>query len=253
MDAYYGGAVVRTSLMRSLMREGQMKGGITLFRGVGAAARRYLESDRATADDYYLEAGTALANFTITNAAGEIIDARALGADEYAAWVDWIDPATGLSRGTPREAGGGKRGSPRFAEMVINAPEVTLHRCRPASGSLCRARCGASGCGGGDTPLAGTELHHARRAARVRKKIVPVESLQTVACHITERRVRVILIGISISRSAPACRRQGNGVPSIPGHSSSNRARSVRSAPPSSPHTQNLQRYSTSTDSPSTL
>ena len=99
MDAYYGGAVVRTSLMRSLMREGQMKGGITLFRGVGAAARRYLESDRATADDYYLEAGTALANFTITNAAGEVVDARALDADEYAAWVDWIDPATGTLDG----------------------------------------------------------------------------------------------------------------------------------------------------------
>ncbi|MGO1854751.1 MAG: relaxase domain-containing protein, partial [Microbacteriaceae bacterium] len=105
------------------MREDQMKGGITLFRGVGTAARRYLESDRTTADDYYLEAGTALANFTITNAAGEIVDARTLNADEYAAWVNWTDPTTGISMGTPRETGGGKHGSPRFAEMVINAPK----------------------------------------------------------------------------------------------------------------------------------
>ncbi len=41
--------------------EAEMKGGVILFRGTGAAARRYLESDRSTADEYYLEGGTALA------------------------------------------------------------------------------------------------------------------------------------------------------------------------------------------------
>ena len=37
-----------------------MKGGVILFRCTGAAARRYLESDRSAADEYYLEGGTAL-------------------------------------------------------------------------------------------------------------------------------------------------------------------------------------------------
>lgn len=30
-----------------------MKGGVILFRGTGAAARRYVEADRSRADDYY--------------------------------------------------------------------------------------------------------------------------------------------------------------------------------------------------------
>ncbi len=100
-----------------------MKGGVILFRGTGAAARRYLESDRSTADEYYLEGGTALAEFTATDSAGEIIEARTLDPQQYAAWVDWTDPISGTSMGTPRGAGEGMRGSPRFAEMVVNAPK----------------------------------------------------------------------------------------------------------------------------------
>ncbi len=33
-----------------------MRSGVILFRGTGAAARRYLEADRSGADEYYLEA-----------------------------------------------------------------------------------------------------------------------------------------------------------------------------------------------------
>jgi len=56
--------------------------------------------------------------------------------EQYADWVDWRNPFTGATRGTPRlpspsEAtvpgerrhAGARRGSPRFAEMVIHAPE----------------------------------------------------------------------------------------------------------------------------------
>lgn len=100
-----------------------MKGGVTLFCGTGAAACRYLESDRSTADDYYLEGGIALAEFTITDATGEVVAGRSLTPEEYADWVDWIDPLTGTSMGTPRLAGDGRKGSPRFAEMVVNAPK----------------------------------------------------------------------------------------------------------------------------------
>ncbi|MFL0516873.1 MobF family relaxase [Brevibacterium luteolum] len=100
-----------------------MKGGVTLFRGPGTAARRYLESDRSTADDYYLEGGTALADFTITNRRGETIANTGLDPEQYAGWVDWTHPLTGEQMGTPREAGEIRKGSPRFAEMVVNTPK----------------------------------------------------------------------------------------------------------------------------------
>ena len=109
-----------------------MKGGVILFRGSGADARRYLESDRSRADDYYLEGGTALAEFSVVDGNGEVIGEGALTPDEYAQWVDWITPLTGESMGKPRLPGDGRQGSPRFAEMVVNAPKslsiaATLH------------------------------------------------------------------------------------------------------------------------------
>lgn len=100
-----------------------MKGGVILFRGTGTAARRYLESDRSTADEYYLEGGTALAEFAVSGHDGEVIETRTLDPEGYAAWVDWIDPITGTSMGTPRAASDRSKESPRFAEMVINAPK----------------------------------------------------------------------------------------------------------------------------------
>lgn len=100
-----------------------MKGGVILFRGTGADVRRYLESDRSLADDYYLEGGTALAEFSAVNAAGEVVGEVGLTPEEYASWVNWINPLTGESMGKPRLAGEAKQGSPRFAEMVVNAPK----------------------------------------------------------------------------------------------------------------------------------
>ena len=82
-----------------------MKGGVILFRGSGAAACRYLESDRSRADDYYLEGGTALAAFTVTDGSGEVLAACALDAERYAGWVDWIDPLTGKLDGQAAAAG----------------------------------------------------------------------------------------------------------------------------------------------------
>lgn len=67
-----------------------MKGGVILFLGAGAAARRYLDSDRATADEHYLEAGTALAEFAVTDALGEVTNARMFDADEYAKRADLL-------------------------------------------------------------------------------------------------------------------------------------------------------------------
>ena len=59
-----------------------MKGGVILFRGSGADARRYLESDRSRADDYYLEGGTALAEFSVVDGNGELIGEGALDPDD---------------------------------------------------------------------------------------------------------------------------------------------------------------------------
>lgn len=113
-----------------------MKGGVILFRGTGGAARRYLESDRSTADEYYLGAGTALAEFAVLDRDGNVTAEGVFTPEQYADWVDWRNPFTGATRGTPRlpspsEAtvpgerrhAGARRGSPRFAEMVINAPK----------------------------------------------------------------------------------------------------------------------------------
>ncbi|MFC6356747.1 MobF family relaxase [Luethyella okanaganae] len=100
-----------------------MKGGVILYRGSGADARRYLESDRSRADDYYLEDGTALAEFSVVDGNGEVIGEGALTPGEYAQWVDWISPLAGESMGKPRLPGDGRQGSPRFAEMVVNAPK----------------------------------------------------------------------------------------------------------------------------------
>jgi len=100
-----------------------IKGGVILFRGSGTAARRYLESDRSQADEYYLQGGVGVAEFSVVDGVGEVVGEGALTPFQYAEWVDWINPFTDESKGTPRQAGDGLRGSPRFAEMVVNAPK----------------------------------------------------------------------------------------------------------------------------------
>ncbi|WP_454116405.1 MobF family relaxase [Microbacterium aurum] len=105
------------------MREADVKGGVILFRGSGAAARRYVEADRSRADEYYLGADDAVAEYAVLDGRGEVTAARSLTADEYEGWVDWTEPLTGESMGTPRNPGEGSKGSPLFAEMTINAPK----------------------------------------------------------------------------------------------------------------------------------
>ena len=95
-----------------------MKGGVILFRGTGTDALRYLEADRSRADEYYLEAGTALAEFTAVDAEGRVIGEVALTADKYRKWVDWVNPLTGsrwASPGYPAMGGGGLLGSRRWS------------------------------------------------------------------------------------------------------------------------------------------
>ena len=53
-----------------------MQGGVILFRGTGADALRYVESDRSRADDYYLGAETAVAQFAALDGNGTVTARR---------------------------------------------------------------------------------------------------------------------------------------------------------------------------------
>ncbi|RGE17903.1 TrwC relaxase [Leucobacter sp. wl10] len=100
-----------------------MHGGVVPFRGTGADALRYVEADRARADDYYLGAETSVAQFAALDSSDAVTDRLGLDPVGYAGWVDWVDPLTGERMGRPRRAGVYRQGSPRFMEMVINGPK----------------------------------------------------------------------------------------------------------------------------------
>lgn len=49
-----------------------MRGGVKVYRGAAAAARHYVEADRGRADDYYLAAGTGIAERWTASQAGAV-------------------------------------------------------------------------------------------------------------------------------------------------------------------------------------
>jgi len=100
-----------------------MRGGVLPFRGTGADALRYVEADRSRADDYYLGAEATVAQFVALDGSGAVTAELSLDPAAYAAWVDWMNPLTGEQMGRPRRAGSDRQASPRFMEMVINAPK----------------------------------------------------------------------------------------------------------------------------------
>ena len=164
-----------------------MKGGVILFRGTGSDALRYLESDRSRADEYYLEAGTALAEFNAVDSQCRIIGGLGLTADEYRQWVDWTNPLTGESMGRPRLPGADRRGSPRFAEMVVNVSKslsiaAALHP--EVSAALDAAQRDAV------AEIRSWLGQHSvtRVGPRGRQEVAPVEELETVTvAHKTSR------------------------------------------------------------------
>lgn len=164
-----------------------MRGGVILFRGTGADARRYVEADRSRADDYYLGAETTVAAFTGLDGDGNVTAALGLDPEAYSSWVDWANPLTGESMGRPRMPGEDRRGSPRFAEMVVTAPKslsiaAALHPEVSVALDLAQQDAVA-------------EIQHwlaqhsvTRVGARGKQEVVPVEQLQTVAVsHRTSR------------------------------------------------------------------
>ncbi|GLU61561.1 hypothetical protein Pure05_40960 [Paenarthrobacter ureafaciens] len=106
-----------------------MHGGVTFFRGTGASATAYLESDHHRADEYYLEEDGQLAERFVYGPEGTLDAVDSLDSERYKQWVDWVDPDTGEVRGKPkgqarlRQDDGVMRdlpASPRFAEMTVN-------------------------------------------------------------------------------------------------------------------------------------
>ena len=162
-----------------------MHGGVVLFRGTGADAMRYVEADRSRADDYYLGDATGI-SYTVLDASGEA-NSRPLSAEDYAGWVDWINPDTEERMGRPRLAGSDRQGSPRFAEMVINTPKslsiaAALHP--EVSEALNVAQRGAL------SEIQRWLAQHSvtRVGPRGKQEIVPVEHMQVVG--ITHRTSR---------------------------------------------------------------
>lgn len=128
-----------------------------------------------------------MAAFTALDSAGNVTAALELDPEAYAAWVDWVNPVTGESMGTPHLPGVGKQGSPRFAEMVVNAPKslsiaAALHP--EVSDVLDRAQQDAVA----EIQVWLAEHSVTRVGPRGKQEVVPVQQLQTVAVsHRTSR------------------------------------------------------------------
>ena len=96
-----------------------MHGGMKVYRGVAAAARHYVESDRSRADDYYLAEGSGVAMRRVANPDG--IERRAdMGGETYEKWVAGFDVETGGAKGRLRN----DDQAVRFVEVTVNGPKT---------------------------------------------------------------------------------------------------------------------------------
>ena len=172
-----------------------MRGGVVFYRGAGAAARAYLESDHSHADEYYLENGDAVAQWTALDSTGAVRAESQLDGETYQAWVDWRDPVTGEQRGIPRDevrvSTGGevvtRPASPRFAEMTVNCDKslsVAAALVPEVSAALDAAQADAAAAMG--AYLAQNSV--TRVGPRGAQEFVPVERFEQVAVvHRTSR------------------------------------------------------------------
>lgn len=161
---------------------------MVFFRGVGGAARAYLESDHSHADEYYLESGGTVAQWSALSSSGEVTASRDLTGDQYADWVNWKDPETGEVRGHPRTISRvtdegevvERPSSPRFAEMTVNCDKslsVAAALSPEVSAALDDAQASAV------EALNGYMAEHSvtRVGPLGSQRYVPVEQLESVA------------------------------------------------------------------------
>lgn len=165
-----------------------MRGGLVFFRGAGAAARAYLESDHSHADEYYLADAGAVADWKAWDSTGQERSAAALDGEQYQAWVDWTDPEHGGARGVPREETRISRGgeivtnpaSPRFVEMTVNC-DKSLSVAAALNPAVSAALDEAQAAAGEAMNRYMAQNSVTRIGARGSQRLVPVERIESVS------------------------------------------------------------------------
>lgn len=165
-----------------------MRGGLVFFRGAGAAARAYLESDHSHADEYYLADAGAVAAWAAWDGQGVETATATLDGQTYQAWVDWKDPTSGLLRGTPREETRISRNgevvvnpaSPRFVEMTINC-DKSLSVAAALDLTVSAALDDAQAAAGEAMNRYMAQNSVTRVGRRGEQRLVPVERIESVA------------------------------------------------------------------------
>ncbi len=97
-----------------------MRGGVILFRGPGAEARRYVDATYARAAGCCRAEEDRAPAYVELDQTGAITAERTLTTVGYEAWVDWINPITGKQMSHPRRPSVGRAGSVRFADVTVN-------------------------------------------------------------------------------------------------------------------------------------
>jgi hypothetical protein len=100
-----------------------MHGGLKIYRGSPAAARAYVEADRARVDDYYLAEGTGLAARLVANS-DWVVEMPAMDGPTYERWVAGriVDP--GLEAGRAKGRLRSDDQAVRFVEVTVNGSKT---------------------------------------------------------------------------------------------------------------------------------
>jgi conjugative relaxase-like TrwC/TraI family protein len=100
-------------------RVSRVHGGLKIYRGSPAAARAYVEADRAHVDDYYLAEGTGLAARLVATRDG-VVELPAMDGPAYERWVAGHVVETDRPKGRLRT----DDRAVRFAEVTVNGPKT---------------------------------------------------------------------------------------------------------------------------------
>ncbi|MGA8247544.1 MAG: MobF family relaxase [Nocardioides sp.] len=90
-----------------------------IYRGSPAAARAYVEADRARVDDYYLAEGTGLASRLVATPAS-VLELAPMDGPAYERWVAGRTVGTDQPKGRLR----GDDQAVRFVEVTVNGPKT---------------------------------------------------------------------------------------------------------------------------------
>ena len=97
----------------------RVHGGMKIYRGNPAAARAYVEADRARVDDYYLAEGTGLASRLVANRES-VLALAPMDGPAYERWVAGRTVETDQPKGRLRS----DDQAVRFVEVTVNGPKT---------------------------------------------------------------------------------------------------------------------------------